>query len=926
MPASRTDPRDGRPLAFQQERLWVLQQLEPASSAYNITVVVRIDATLEVTALERGLNEVVRRHEILRSFFPTVAGAPVQCTGPASSTISVGRADLTDLARPRREAEARRLATRQALEPFDLRRGGLRALLIRLDERVHHLVLTLHHILADSGSLRILADELFSCYEAFSAGRSSPLPALGRQYHDYVEWQRAELWGERLQQHRDYWRRTLSGMPEGLDLPVDRPRGTASSMRGAVYPLTIPLRLTRPLRELARAQRATLFMVLLAALQTLLFRYTDQEDIVVGVPVSDRRHSDFQDLIGFFVNTVPIRCSLSGNPRFLDLLARTREATLGALEHQELPYQQLVDAVRPVRSGTADPLLQVMLAFEEPLPERERLGFRVSSMDFDRATSKLDFSICLHGGQDGLEGQIEYNVDLFEHATIARMAGHLRTLLDGVVTSPWHRLSELPLLTASESEQLRRWNRTSMSIPTGDTLHGLIEAQVRRTPDAVAVVSAGRRLTYSQLNRRANDLADRLRASGTRNEDLVGICLDRSPEMVVGLLGILKSGAAYVGLELNAGERRLRFMLEELRVRTIVTGEDAGTGLPGGDWSLVKLGTSGEATAAEGPRVPVDPENLAYAIYTSGSTGLPKAVGIRHGGATSFVHWAMGFFPRDDLQGMLATSAPTFDCTLFEIFTPLAVGATVILASSVLELPDLPETSLVTLVSTVPTTVAELLQTHGLPAGVRAVNLAGDTVPGELVHRLYRSSGVQRVFNHYGPSETTTYSTGALLPREDWAADVDDGRSEPAGSKAGMPTIGRPIANTDLYVVDRWLNVLPVGVPGELHIGGAGLGRGYLNRPALTAERFIAHPWSAEPGARLYRTGDLVRRRGDGSLQFLGRIDRQVKIRGLRIEPGEIEAIVRTHPGVRDCVVVAKGDGPGERRLVGYVVPASPEP
>jgi amino acid adenylation domain-containing protein len=909
------------PLAFQQERLWFLHRLEPDSAAYNMPFLVRVDGPLLRDAVQASLDEIVRRHQSLRTRFPEVDGRPVQVVEP-ERRVALRSADVSGLPRERREEEAARLARADVLRPFDLAQGGLmRALLVKLDEHLHHLLFTFHHIVADSAAAGVFLRELLALYPAIARGAAATLPALPAQYTDYVAWQRDPLRRAEVDGHLEYWRSRLSGAPDRLDLPVDRRPPVAPSPRGGNQPLTISREATDSLRAVARGERTTLFVALLAALQVLLHRYSRQADIVVGIPVSDRRRVQFEPLIGFFVNTVAIRTQVRGDLPFRQLLRKVREAVLDALSHQDAPFERVVEAVRPTRTGR-NPLFQVLFSFDEfdePPADTVDGDLRLRVLPFGRDHAMVDLSVCVLAGRDGIRGHVEFAGDLFDPDTIDRLIGHLETLVGGIVADPDSRVADLPILTAAEQEQLRRWNATARDVPATRGMHRLFEAQVRRTPDRAALVAGDREVTYEELDRGANHLANLLASHGVGRGSFVGISATRSPEMVAGLLAVLKAGGAYVGLDPELGEARARFALEDLQVRVVLADPPLASVLPEGV-EVVSLTAAGKGETISGrpPGAQVSDDDLAAAIYTSGSTGIPKAVGIRHGSAVSFLHWAAGRFLPHELRGVLATTSPVFDCTLFEVFTPLAWGGTVVLADSVLDLPTLSARDRVTLVSTVPSTMEELLRQGGLPAGVMTVNLAGDVLAGRLVADIQGASQVRRIFNHYGPSEATTYATGALISdRPQHAGSVEGGAADP------VPTIGSPIANVEAYVADDHLNLLPVGVPGELFIGGAGLARGYLGRPALTAELFIADPWSGRSGARVYRTGDLVRYRRDGSLDFLGRRDRQVKLRGYRIELGEVEAVLEAHPGVQRAVAVVQ-DGLGtQRQLVAYYVAAA---
>jgi len=896
-------------VSYAQERLWFLDRLESGNPAHNISVACRLEGSLSVTALERGINEIVRRHEALRTTFATVDGHPVQIIAP-NLTLSLLVEDLRKLPETERGAEAQRLLTEEIRRPFDLAQGPLlRTILLWLDDEEHALLLTMHRIVSDDRSIRVFNRELVALYEAFYTGKPSPLPELPIQYADFTVWQRQWLQGEVLEGQLSYWREQLGGDLPVLELPTDRLRPATQTFQGAHHSFVLSSDLTDALKASSCQEGVTLFMTLLAAFKTLLYRYTGQEDVVVGSPIANRNRSEIEGLIGFFVNTLALRTDLSGNPTFRELLGRVREVTLGAHARQDLPFEKLVQDLQPERDLSRTPLFQVMFTFQNAPAEALALpGLTVNPLEIETETAQFDLTLSMEETGQGLKGVVKYNTDLFDAATIERMIGHFRILLEGAVVNSEQRLWELPLLTEAERHQLLvAWNDTEADYPKDKCIHQLFEEQMVRTPGAVAVVFEGERLTYAELNRRANQLAHCLQKLGVGPEVLVGICVERSLETVVGLLGILKAGGAYVPLDPVYPEERLAFMLEDAQVPVLLTQQRLVEGLPEHEASVVCLDMDCEAIAGESEdnlASGVIADNLAYVIYTSGSTGRPKGVAIAHRSTVALLHWAEEVFRAEDLAAVLASTSICFDLSVFELFVPLSRGGKVILTENALQLPNLPAAEEVTLINTVPSAITELLRAGGdLPASVRTVNLAGEVLRTQLVQRIYQQDTIQRVFDLYGPSEDTTYSTFALR------------------SASGPYTIGRPIANTQVYLLDANLRPVPVGVPGELHIGGAGLARGYLNRPELTAESFIPNPFSYGSGARLCKTGDLARYLPDGNIEFLGRIDHQVKIRGFRIELGEIEAVLGQHPDVRETAVLAREDKPGDKRLVAYVVP-----
>ncbi len=973
-PPIKPAPRDGElPLSFAQQRLWFLDQLAPANLFYNIPMAVRLTGRLDVEALERSLNEILRRHEVLRTTFRAEGGRPVQIIAPELSlTLSVE--DLSRLPEAEREAEARRWMQEETRRPFDLARGPLlRAKLLKLGEEEHVAVLTMHHIISDGWSMEVLIREVAILYEAFSQGRPSPLPELSIQYADFACWQRGWLQGEVLERQLAYWKEQLKDRPLMLDLPTDRPRPAVQSWRGATEKFALPLELSRKLRTLSREEGATLFMTLLAAFQTLLYRYTGQEDISVGTAIANRNRAEIEGLIGFFVNTLVMRTNLSGEPSFREVLKRARKVALEAYAHQDLPFEILVEALQPERDLSHTPLFQTAFALQNaPMEALELPGLTLTPLDVDTGTAKFDLMLVMAERPDGLSGVVEYNTDLFDTATIRRMVGHFQTLLTGIVSDPEQPISHLPLLTEREQQQLLvDWNATALATPMDRCAHELFEAQVARRPEAVAVTFEGQMLTYRELNRRANQLAHYLQKLGVGPEVLVGISTDRSPETMVGILGVLKAGGAYLPLDPTYPQERLAFMLEDAGVTVLLTQAHLRERLPAHQAQVVHLDADWGIIAQEPDEKPqsgVTPENLAYVIYTSGSTGVPKGTMLGHRGLSNLAEAQRQAFGIREGSRVLQFSPLSFDASVWETFMALANGATLCLArqevlASGRELVRLLQEEGVTNVTLPPSVLSALgVPAEALPQ-LETVISAGEACSAELVARWAPG---RDFFNAYGPTETTVCASMYLCDEEDSEA----------------PPIGQPIANTALYVLDKNLQPVPIGVPGELHVGGVGLARGYLNRPDLTTERFIPNPFATpahpslagrgrgrvesrpeagsssgvpaptppsipplsggawggidvplsgggvgrvEAGDRLYKTGDLVRYRADGNLEFLGRIDHQVKVRGFRIELGEIEAILEQHPGVADGVVVAREDIPGDKRLVAYVVPKDDE-
>ncbi|MBP5972479.1 amino acid adenylation domain-containing protein [Brasilonema sp. CT11] len=898
------------PLSYAQQRLWFLDQLEPNSASYNIPIALRLQGTLQVPALEQSLQEIIARHEALRTNFIIVEEQPTQIVQTATTwTLSV--VDLKHLPTTEQEIATQQLAQQQAIQPFDLANQALvRAKLVVLSETEHRLFVCMHHIASDAWSIGVFVQELAALYNAYSQGQPLPLTPLPIQYADFAIWQRHWLQGEVLQTQLSYWQQQLASAPALLSLPTDRPRRAVQTFNGAYQKFALSQKLTSGLTQLSQQQGVTLFMTLLAAFDTLLYRYTGIEDILVGTPIANRNRSEIEGLIGFFVNTLVLRTDVSGNPSFSELLVRVREMALLAYAHQDLPFEMLVEALQPERNLSHTPLFQVMFVLHNtPMSEVEFAGLSVSPLVGERTTAKFDLTLAMENTSIGLVGVWEYNTDLFDERTIERMTGHFQTLLEGIVANPKERISQLPLLTDPEQQQLLvEWNDTQADYPVDKCIHQLFESQVERTPDAVAVVFENQQLTYRQLNGRANQLAHYLQSLGVGADVLVGLCVERSIEMVVGLLGILKAGGAYVPLDPQYPQERLSFMLEDAQLSLLLTQQQLLERLPKDKVHLVYLDTDAQkfAQANEIPNASqVKPSNLAYVLYTSGSTGKPKAVAIEHHSPVALVSWAQAVFTPEQLAGVLASTSICFDLSVFELFVPLSLGGKVILAENALHLSTITTANQVTLINTVPCAMAELIRENNLPQQVCTVNLAGEPLQNQLVQQIYQHRKIERVFNLYGPSEDTTYSTFSLIEK----------------GTSSSPTIGRPIANTQIYILDTYLQPVPIGVPGELHIGGAGLARGYLNRPELTQVKFIPNPFSTDPHSRLYKTGDLARYLSDGNIEYIGRIDNQVKIRGFRIELGEIEAALSQHGDVQASCVIAREDTPGDKRLVAYVVP-----
>ena len=894
------------PVSFAQQRLWFLDQLAPGSPFYNLPQVISIKGNLNVDALQRTLNEIVSRHEALRTTFADGPDGPTQVIAK-TLTITVPIRDLTAVAPSAHAGTISVLAREEARRPFDLSAGPLlRACLFVLDSNSYVLFLTMHHIVSDGWSLGVLFRELATIYESFAAGKASPLPPLPIQYADFAVWQRETLQGAALSRQLEYWKTRLADAPPVLDLPADKTRPVIQEFHGARTVWLLPLRLTQKLKDVSTEHRATLFMTLLAAFKVLLWRYTNQPDIVIGSPIANRTRAETEDLIGFFVNTLVLRTDLSGNPTFAELLKRIKEIALGAYDHQDLPFEKLVEELSPERDPGRNPLFQVSFVLQNATRSHLELHeLSLERLDIDSGTAKFDLSLSILEEADRLKTSWEYNIDLFEPDRIERMMRHFEMLLEAIVARPETPIGELPLMTVQERKQvLEAWNRTEVSHPHGQCMQDLFEAQTERTPEATALVDEHQRLSFAELERRANQLAWRLRREGVGCESLVAVCLERSVDLVVALLGILKAGGAYVPLDPTYPASRLRFMVEDTQADVVVTDQHLAGRLPHAASKQLWLDMEKDQLAQESDTRPPrlsQPESLGYVIYTSGSTGKPKGVAIEHRSTVALLHWAQDVYGPEELAAVLASTSICFDLSVFEIFLPLSVGGMVVLVEDALQLASGKCGVPLSLINTVPSAIAELLRLECIPQSVRVVNLAGEALSQTLVQQLFAQSGIERVYDLYGPTEDTTYSTFALREAD------------------GVATIGRPIANTQIYLLDQWLQPVPVGVTGGVYIGGAGLAREYLKRPELTAEKFIPNPYAGK-GARLYQTGDLARYLPDGNLQYLGRSDQQVKVRGYRIELAEIEAAINEHPAVRESVVIVRDDEPGDKRLVAYVV------
>jgi amino acid adenylation domain-containing protein len=897
-PRQRSGPA---PLSFAQETLWFLDRLAPGRPTYNVPIRFRLRGDLDVAALGQALAGVVARHESLRTYFGEDAEGPVQIVVPEVPT-DLEPVEVAD------EGEAERLAEEAAREPFDLATAPLwRARLLRLAPDDHVLVFIVHHIVFDGWSLGVFTHELSRLYTAAREGADLELEPLPIEYSDYAEWQRDWLQGETLDQLVSYWREQLDGVPV-LEFPTDRPRPSAVTFEGTFNRRTLPSELLEGVQELAKREGVTPFTVFLGAFFALLHRYTGQEDLVLGSPTGNRDHAEVEPLVGFFVNMLVLRADASGDPTFRDFVGRLRGLVQDAFSNGALPFEKLVDAVHPVRDPSRSPLFQIAYTFQNASGDPVELpGLDVDQTFVDPGTSRFDMSWNVFEQPDGLELHIEFNTRLFDPATIDQLIAHYEHVLRAVTTDPEQNLSRLPVMTEEEVQAVvHGWNGPRREVPE-TTITEWFEREVERAPDAVALVVEDRELSYDELNRRANRLAHELRELGAEPGRIVAFCLPRTEDLVVAVLGILKSGAAYLPLDTSHPEARLAGILEDAEPLAVVTNAELAERLPAEARSIrveeIEAGPDGNPRGAAGP------DDLAYVLYTSGSTGRPKGVLIEHRNVVNFICSVQELFELTPEDRVLGFASITFDVSVFELFSALLTGARLYLAPdeerlSIDRLQELMERAGITVID-LPPAVMALLEPERFDA-LRIVFVGGEAFPAELVNRW---SPERRFFNGYGPTECTV----TMIVEE------CVGRCE------GSPPIGLPMANHVAYVLDRNLEPVPPGVLGELVIGGAGLARGYLNRPELTEEKFVPDPFGTSFGGRLYRTGDLVKRLHDGRLVFVGRIDRQVKIRGQRIELGEIESTLATHPKLGQIAVEPWEDERGEKHLVAYVTPATDE-
>jgi len=901
-------PRFVFPTTFAQQRLWFLEQLQPGSTSYLIPWSLRIEGELNVSALEKTLDEIVRRHEILRTTFSWNDETPMQVVG--SPTFSLPVLNISGLNQP--EEKAAEMGRAEARIPLDLENGPLfRAQLLRLSSRLHILLLTMHHIIFDGWSRRLLIQELSALYDSFCAGHPSPLPEPNLQYADYAVWQRKQLQSANLEKQLSYWRKQLAGLPASLDLPGDRPRPAVQTFNGAKLPVALSRDLTEKLTAFGRQNGATLFMTLLAAFQALLSRYSLQDDVTVGTPIANRNRAELEDIIGFFANTLVMRAKFPEEISFTKLVAQVRETALEAYAHQDVPFEKLVEDLRPDRNLSQNPLFQVLFSLQNaPRQAFELSGLNLRLMDLGETTSKFDISVFLSETADGIGGRFEFNTDLFDSETIQRMIGHYEMFLARAVEHPNLPVSKVPLLTGEEQSLIvDGWNATKSEYPQAMCLHELIEAQAKRTPDSVAIAMGKEQISYRALDERANQVANYLQHRGVGPETLVGIFLERSIDMVVALLAVLKAGGAYIPLDPAYPTERIAFILEDSGAKVLLTQQDLVGVLVSSNATVITMDAMKGPVAKQrkvAPKVSLTPQSMAYVLYTSGSTGKPKGVQITHANLVNFLFSMQAKPGMTSADTLLAVTTLSFDIAGLEIYLPLSTGAKIILASRAeaadgQRLLDIIRSRKPTVMQATPATWRMLIEAGWEGSADLKVLCGGEALPSNLtVQLLPRCS---ELWNMYGPTETTIWSSVYRV-----------------NSVSATAPIGQPIANTTFYILDAQMQPVPIGVSGELYIGGDGVARGYLRRPELTESRFVADPFDQRPGAKLYRTGDLAKHFPDGNVQYLGRTDFQVKVRGFRIELGEIESVLAHHPALQQAVVAAREDTPGDKRLVAYVV------
>ena len=901
------------PLSSSQEQVWLHGlMVSDTVPVYNETLTLRRTAPVDADVLMRTLDEIIRRHEIWRTTFDAVDGQPVQIIHPTFPRFTIQTVDLRNHADADREAEAVRLAREDAKKPFDLKSGPLmRALLVTLRDDDHRLFLAFHQLIFDGiTAYQVLLPELAAIYDAFAQDNPSPLPEPQLQYADYAIWQREWLKTPTVEKQLNYWEKALAGDLPQLNWPSDPPRPPVQTYRGEIQTAAFSKELLQKLKAFGESEGATLFMTLVAGLGVLLHRYTGEEDILIGAPTAGRNIPELRGMLGYFINLLPLRLDLSGEPTFRQLLKRVRETVIGALSNQGVPFTQLVEKIGPVSDPSRNPLFQIALSLNPPAPTLD-YGWTATQSDIPTGASKIDLYIDVDEKADGIAGPITYNPDLFERSTIVRLIGHWSSLLQQAVNTPEQKVTALRLLTDNEQQQFLTWNDTRSELP-GKCTQDLFAEQCERTPGSVAVEFGDTRLTYRELNTRANQLSHYLRRKGVGPGKLVALCVDRGLDMIVGLLGILKAGGAYIPLDPGFPRERLAAMLDDAEPCLLLTQERLG-GMLSSAKEVLLIDAEWDRIAKEDktqPAVSAAANDLAYVIYTSGSTGKPKGVQIEHKSLVNLLLSMRHELDFTSTDTLVAVTTLSFDIAGLELYLPLICGATLVVASpeqaqdGVL-LRELIERHRATTMQATPTTWRLLIEAGWQGAPLSKVLCGGEAMTPELARDL--SSRVASVWNVYGPTETTIWSSIYKL----------------TGQENNAVPIGTPVANTQLYVLDRHQLLVPVNTVGEIYIGGDGVARGYLNREELNAEKFVRNPFRPNPGGRLYRTGDLGRYRDDGNIECLGRNDQQVKIRGFRIELGEIESVLSDHENVRQCAVIARGNTPDDKRLIAFFEPAA---
>jgi amino acid adenylation domain-containing protein len=913
--------RDNKiPLSFAQQRLWFLHQLSPDSQSYNMLDALRLKGSLDIIALENSLSELVRRHEILRTTFPTVDGEGIQHIAEATP-LTLPIDDLQGLSATEQMAQIQQKVQSLAAESFDLvSQPPVQFTLVKLSQTEHVLLLKMHHIIYDGWSLNIFFGELSQLYAAFSDGLASPLPELSIQYADFALWQRQWLTGEVLERQLNYWQEQLAGVSPVLELPTDKPRPPVQTFRGAAECFQLDRKLTQRLKQLSQESGTTLFMTLLAAFFVIISRYSRQSDVVVGSPIANRNHKSVEPLIGFFANTLALRGDVSNNPSFKDFLSQVRQTTLSAYAHQDLPFEMLVEKLQLERDLSRNPLVQVMFSLQNASQSEGNLsGLKMESLPIAvDIQARFDLEVIIWEIPDGLEGVWSYSSNLFDAATITRIGQHFETVLEVIVANPEVRVAEIPLLSPAERDQLLvEWNNTQTDYPQDQCIHQLFEEIVEQTPNTVAVVYENQTLTYCELNHRANQLAHYLQSLGVVPDTLVGICLERSIDMIVGMLGILKAGGAYVPLDPDYPSERLSYMLEDSQVSLLLTQEKFVETLQATsfsqhperiicldrDWQTINQGNQDNLNNI------THSDNLAYVIYTSGSTGQPKGVKVVHRGVNRLL-FGVNYAHLDQTQRFLQMASISFDASTLEIWGALLHGARCVIFSEHIPTAKNIQAEIHKQGITILWLTAALFNSiidsdPQALSGIQQLLIGGEALSVTHVQKALEALPSTTIINGYGPTESTTFTCCYPLPRQ-------------LEKTIESIPIGRPISNTQIYILDQYLKPVPLGVPGELHIGGDGLAQGYLNRPELTQEKFIPNPFN---NSKLYKTGDKARYLPDGNIEFLGRIDNQIKIRGFRIELGEIEAVLSQHEQVQASCVIVREDTPGDKRLVAYIVP-----